>query len=58
LAALPQHFMRDLFTEVPQGRDRRCRVDVRNIFAQPDAEGVRAQRARTVEQLAPRYPQA
>jgi transposase-like protein len=31
---------------------------VRTIFAQPDAESVRAQHARTVEQLQPRFKEA
>jgi transposase-like protein len=52
------HFMRNLLTKVPKAATGVVASLVRSIFAQPDAESVRAQLARTVEQLAPRYPHA
>jgi putative transposase len=52
------HFMRNLLTKVPKAAHGVVASLVRSIFAQPDAESVRAQLARTVEQLAPRYQQA
>jgi transposase-like protein len=52
------HFMRNLLTKVPKAATGVVASLVRSIFAQPDAESVRTQLARTVEQLAPRYPQA
>ena len=51
------HFMRNLLTKVPKAATGVVASLVRSIFAQPDADSVRAQLARTVEQLA-RYPQA
>jgi transposase-like protein len=52
------HFMRNLLTKVPKAATGVVASLVRSIFAQPDAESVRTQLARTVEQLAPRHPQA
>lgn len=52
------HFMRNLLTKVPKAAHGVVASLVRSIFAQPDPESVRAQLARTVEQLAPRYQQA
>jgi transposase-like protein len=52
------HFMRNLLTKVPKAAHGVVASLVRSIFAQPDAESVRAQLTRTVEQLAPRYAQA
>lgn len=52
------HFMRNLLTRVPKAAQGLVATLVRSIFAQPDAEGVHAQHARTVEQLAPRFPKA
>ena len=51
------HFMRNLLTKVPKAATGVVASLVRSIFAQPDAESVRAQLTRTIEQLA-RYPQA
>jgi putative transposase len=52
------HFMRNLLTRVPKAAQGLVATLVRSIFAQPDVESVRAQLARIVEQLTPRYPQA
>lgn len=49
------HFMRNLLTKVPKAAHGLVATFVRTIFAQPDAESVRAQHARTVEQLQPRF---
>jgi putative transposase len=46
--------MRNLLTKVPKSAQGLVATFVRTIFAQPDAESVRAQQARTVEQLQPR----
>jgi transposase-like protein len=50
------HFIRNLLTRVPTHGI--VVTYVRTIFAQPDAESVRAQHARTVEHLRSRFPKA
>jgi putative transposase len=45
------HFIRNLLTKVPKQAHGLVATFVRTIFAQPDAESVRAQHARTVEHL-------
>ena len=52
------HFIRNLLTKVPKAAHGIVATFVRTIFAQPDAESVRAQHARTVEQLQPRFAAA
>jgi transposase-like protein len=52
------HFIRNLLTKVPKAAHGLVATFVRTIFAQPDAESVRAQHARTVEQLQPRFKDA
>jgi len=52
------HFIRNLLTKVPKAAHGIVATFVRTIFAQPDAESVRAQHARTVEQLQPRFREA
>src|SRR3954468_70666 len=52
------HFIRNLLTKVPKAAHGLVATFVRTIFAQPDAESVRAQHARTVEQLQPRFAAA
>jgi len=52
------HFVRNLLTKVPKAAHGLVATFVRTIFAQPDAESVRAQHARTVEQLQPRFKDA
>ena len=52
------HFIRNLLTKVPKAAHGLVATFVRTIFAQPDAESVKAQHARTVEQLAPRFKDA
>jgi len=52
------HFMRNLLTKVPKSAQSLVATLVRTIFAQPDAELTRAQHARVVEQLEPRWPEA
>ena len=52
------HFMRNLLTRVPKSAQPFVATLVRSIFAQPDAEQVREQQARVVEQLAQRFPAA
>jgi transposase-like protein len=52
------HFMRNLLTRVPKAAHGVVASLVRSIFAQPDAESVRVQLTRTVEQLSPRYAAA
>ncbi len=49
------HFIRNLLTRVPKVAHGIVATYVRTIFAQPDAESVRAQHARTVEQLRGRF---
>src|SRR5512138_1783960 len=52
------HFIRNLLTRVPKAAHGIVATYVRTIFAQPDAESVRAQHARTVEHLRSRFPKA
>jgi putative transposase len=52
------HFGRNLLTKVPKAAHGIVATFVRTIFAQPDAESVRLQRARVVEQLQPRFRDA
>jgi transposase-like protein len=52
------HFVRNLLTRVPKAAHPLVATYVRTIFMQPDAESVRAQHARTVEQLRNRFPKA
>lgn len=52
------HFMRNLLTHVPRGLQSFVATLVRSIFTQPDAESVRAQHERVVEQLQKRFPKA
>jgi transposase-like protein len=52
------HFVRNLLTRVPKVAHPIVATYVRTIFMQPDAESVRAQHARTVEQLRNRFPKA
>jgi transposase-like protein len=52
------HFVRNLLTRVPKAAHPLVATYVRTIFMQPDAESVRAQHARTVEQLRTRFPKA
>ena len=52
------HFIRNLLTRVPKAAHGIVATYVRTIFAQPDAESVRAQHARTVEHLRGRFPRA
>jgi putative transposase len=52
------HFMRNLLNLVPKPAQPAVATLVRSIFAQPDAEQVRAQHARCVEQLEERFPAA
>jgi putative transposase len=52
------HFVRNLLTRVPKAAHAIVATYVRTIFMQPDAESVRAQHARTVEQLQNRFPKA
>jgi putative transposase len=52
------HFVRNLLTRVPKVAHPIVATYVRTIFMQPDAESVRAQHARTVEQLRGRFPKA
>ena len=50
--------MRNLLTKVPKSAQSLVATLVRTIFAQPDAELTRAQHARVVVQLEPRWPKA
>lgn len=52
------HFMRNLLMRVPKAAQPMVATMVRSIFWQPDADSVRAQHARIVEQLMPRFPPA
>jgi len=52
------HFMRNLLTRVPKAAQGFVATVVRSIFAQPDAESVREQHHRVVEQLQGRFPDA
>jgi len=49
------HFVRNLLTRVPKTAGPAVATMVRSIFAQPDAEQVRAQHARIVAQLEQRF---
>ena len=50
--------MRNLLTRVPKSAQSFVATMVRTIFAQPDAETVREQHARIVDQLEGRFPEA
>ena len=52
------HFVRNLLCRVPRSAQPAVATLVRSIFAQPDAEQVRAQHARCVAQLQERFPAA
>ena len=52
------HFMRNLLTQVPKSAQGFVATMVRTIFAQPDADTVHEQHARTVDQLQVRFPAA
>jgi transposase-like protein len=52
------HFVRNVLTKVPKAAHGLVATFVRTIFAQPDAESVRAQHSRTVDQLSPRFKDA
>src|SRR6476619_7095480 len=52
------HFMRNLLTRVPKSAQSFVATMVRTIFAQPDAETVREQHRRIVDQLETRFPEA
>lgn len=52
------HFIRNLLVRVPKSTQSLVATLVRSIFAQPDAESVREQHARIVEQLTPRFAAA
>ena len=52
------HFVRNLLTRVPKVAHPIVASYVRAIFMPPDAESVRTQHARTVEQLRSRFPKA
>jgi transposase-like protein len=52
------HFMRNLLTKVPKSTQPFVATLVRSIFAQPDADSVREQHKRVVEQLRPKMRDA
>lgn len=52
------HFVRNVLTKVPKAAHGIVATFVRTIFAQPDADSVKAQRERTVEHLQPRFKEA
>jgi transposase-like protein len=52
------HFTRNLLTRVPKSAQSFVATMVRSIFAQPDAESVREQHSRIVNQLDGRFPEA
>ena len=52
------HFMRNLLVTVPKSAQGLVGTLVRVVFAQHDAEAVRAQHGRVVEQLQVRFPKA
>ncbi len=52
------HFMRNLLTKVPKSTQPFVATLVRSIFAQPDAESVREQYKRVVDQLKPKMREA
>jgi transposase-like protein len=50
------HFMRNVLTKVPKSMHGAIGALVRSTFAQPDAENVRAQYRRVIEQLEDKFP--
>jgi putative transposase len=52
------HAMRNLLTRVPKSAQSFVATMVRTIFAQPDAEMIREQHRRIVDQLETRFPEA
>ena len=50
------HFMRNLLTRVPKSAKKLVAAAVRSICEQPSGVEVRAQHARVVDQLTPRFP--
>jgi putative transposase len=52
------HFLRNLLTRVPKSAQNMVATLVRTIFDQADAEAVREQHRRVVEQLQERFPKA
>ncbi len=52
------HFARDLLCRVPKASRDSAATALRPVFAQPDAESVRRQRAMVVDQLHARFPEA
>jgi transposase-like protein len=52
------HFMRNLLSRVPKSAQSFVATMVRTIFAQPDADTVREQHRRIVDQLETRFPEA
>jgi putative transposase len=52
------HAMRNLLTKVPKSAQSFVATMVRTIFAQPDAQTVREQHRRIVDQLETRFPEA
>ena len=52
------HALRNLLTRVPKSAQSFVAAMIRTIFAQPDAEMVREQHARIVDQLETRFPEA
>jgi putative transposase len=52
------HAMRNLLTRVPKSAQSFVATMVRTIFAQPDAQTVREQHRRIVDQLQARFPEA
>lgn len=52
------HFMRNLLVQVPKPAQSLVATLVRGVFAQHDAEAVRAQYERVLEQLKARFPKA
>ncbi|MGH2876692.1 MAG: IS256 family transposase [Solirubrobacteraceae bacterium] len=52
------HFMTNLLTRVPKSAQPMVATVVRSIFEQPSGDEVRAQHARVVAQLTPRFPDA
>jgi len=52
------HFMRNLLCRVPKASQDLVATVVRSIFAQPDADTVRAQHEQVVDQLEAKFPDA
>jgi transposase-like protein len=52
------HFMRNLLTRVPKAAQDLVATLVRSVFAQGDADGVKAQFNRVLDELAERFPAA